>query len=752
MLNLLIVESPAKSKTIKRILQKNSQDIWNVVASRGYIKNLPKEYGLKFGGDGEFDAQWVYEKGKKKFISDLKEKIDTYGEIYIATDDDIEGEKIAYDLVSELKIENRYKRVVFKSITQEDILLGIASPRELDSNKYEIACNRRYIDRDEGYGISEVLRFDFKKKGIGFPKNLGVGRAISPALHIIAENDALIKDFIPEDYVRIKIRYLKDNIAFEYLDSTRYLYNNRDDQIALGLFKRQVSKSSHTVVGFTPKQEEVLPPPPLYTATLQSSAFNIWGFSGKETMQLAQELYENGIITYHRTDSNEISDTAYNQTVDYLYEIMDEDDVYDAKRKYKKRELSENSHEAVRPSSIKKETAPENIRSYAIETFSFEMNNKHKFLYELIWYRTIAVQMASAIYDRSILKLDAGGNILELRSNVIATVDSQETDEPKKMLGWLKLKEGLLKKSTTIEGEEYKDREVVLPRLYEFDKVDVLEISEYSTKTQAPRRYGEGRFTTTIEKLGIARPSTLATIIPSLIDKGCIHKVQGVLHLKKLGEVADEWVSEHCEWLNSAKGVKEFDMLLNATDKSDKQEQNKILFEYHEKINILKEKINFKEKNEQVTEASQAQIKIAKKIAIKNKVVIPEEAYGDSKKMSLFIQEHIKNNNEEEKLYLGACPECKKGKIIENEKAFGCNQFFKGCKFTVWKNASISYLKKLSVNADDEYLKNIVKLYIEGSPLFNPNVKLSENKQGVYFLLEKKEKNWAIAIKFKINV
>jgi DNA topoisomerase-1 len=748
--NLVIVESPAKAKTIKKILSSYNKAIrWDVVASRGYIKNLPKEYGLDFSS-GSISAKWVYEPGKKQFISDLKKKINMYEEIYIATDDDTEGEKIAYDLVEELEISNKYKRVTFGSITEKAIISGINNPRNVSEKKYKIACSRRYVDRDEGYGISDVLRFDFAQKEIQFPNNIGVGRAISPALHLIAEVERDIKNFEPEEYIRVKIRYQKDNCAFEYMSPTRYLINNRDDNISLALFKRKITTNIHQVVSYIPKLEEVAPPEPLYTATLQSSAFYVYGMSGKQTMRLAQELYENGAITYHRTDSNMISDDAYQEIVEYLYDTQNPDDVLDEKRKYKKRKNTEEAHEAIRPSRIIEETAPKNIQTYMLANYDFEMSSEHLKIYELIWFRTLATQMVNAIYDRSVVKIDAGGERFEIHANsLVATTkvinedDELESVTVNQASGWMKLKGTMLQRSITEEGEEYKNKEVIIPPMSPLDELRVLEISDFRTSTKAPYRYGEGRFTKTIEKLGIARPSTLDSIIPSLENKGLIFRVNGIIFIKKLGMVVDEWVDTYCPWLNSIEGVRAFEEAMEKEENSD-DEKVSMLYEYHEKINALKEEIGYLDKENQIRPPSDAQILIAKQLAIKKGLVIKEELYSDASKMSEFIAKHMPSKDKKDGI--GTCPACKKGSIVENSKAFGCNKFSDGCKFTIWKESSLALLMKFGINADEDFLKEVIAAAISGSPIFNQNV-IVGGKDGAYIDIKKTSKGYSLYFK-----
>ncbi|MDD3466322.1 MAG: DNA topoisomerase [Campylobacterales bacterium] len=750
MANLMIVESPAKAKTIKKILEKTiPEKKWDVVASRGYIKNLPKEYGLNITTDG-VDAKWVYEPGKKQFIEELKKKVGLYTEIYIATDDDTEGEKIAYDLVEALAVESVYKRVSFCSITERAIKEAIENPRSVSEKKYKLACSRRYVDRDEGYGISDVLRFDFKRNGLSFPQNLGVGRAISPALHLIADVERDIKQFEPEEYVRVKIRYLKDNHTFEFMSPTRYLINNRDDNIALSLFKRKINKGFHEVVTYISKLEEVLPPEPLHTATLQSAAFYTFGMSGKEVMTIAQELYENGAISYHRTDSNLLSDEIYVEIVEYLYDTQSPDDVYDEKRKYKARKNTENSHEAIRPARVCKDTEPGKIEKFLDKEYGFVMGEKHRKIYDLIWYRTIATQMTSAIYDRSTVKIEANGERFDIRANALVSTVKKEDENGNvteqtifQPSGWMKLKGTLLMKSITEEGEEFKNKEVILPTMSPLDEIRVLEISEFRTSTKAPYRYGEGRFIKTLEKLGIARPSTLDSIIPSLEKKELIHRINGVIFIKKLGLVVDEWVGKYCAWLNSIEGVRAFE---EAMEQEENGESNiGILYEYHEKINKLKADMGYLEKNETDQLPSDAQILFAKQIAIKKGLIIKEECYLSAVSMSEFINANIEKSTES-KTKVGNCPECGKGNVFENTKAFGCSRFKDGCKFTLWKESNISLLEKFGINADEEFLKEVVQAALGKKPIFSAQI-FYKNKNGAYIDIHKGEKSWVLKIK-----
>jgi len=360
MKNLIIVESPGKTKTIYNILTKKG-GYWKVIATRGYIKNLPKgKMGLHVGDD-TFSADWEFVKGKKKLIDDIKKDIDLYENIYIATDDDPEGEKIAFDLIDEIGIWNNYKRITFTSITPDAVLDAIENPRSIDKSICSTAKNRRYVDRDEGYGISDLMKKDFKNNGISFPAELATGRVIAPTLQMLVDVEKQIKTFVPEEYIRVKIRYAKDGVKFEFLDTKRFMYASTEDQIALKLFKNKILLPFHEVIGHIPKLEEIAPPEPLYTATLQSSVFYTYGYNGKKTMSLAQDLFDNGLITYHRGDSNVISDKGFEEIMDYLYDSQHEDDILDEKRVYKKRKNAKESHEAIRPAVISVDTSLPNI-------------------------------------------------------------------------------------------------------------------------------------------------------------------------------------------------------------------------------------------------------------------------------------------------------------------------------------------------------------------------------------------------------
>lgn len=712
--NLLIVESPHKIKTISKYL-KNVEGNWKVEASLGYITILPpKEYGLEFIGES-VKAKWVYDEGKSKIISHLKELAEEATDVYIATDDDRAGEKIAKDLVEKLKLKE-YFRVTFNEITQTAIIRGLSNPRKVDSTIAEAESIRAIIDREVGYPISEIIRYDFREQGIIAPSTLGVGRSISAALHILAENKKEVDAFEEEEYIRLKVWYQKGGQQFQAIDKTRFMVENNDNMQQMRLVKEQLERNEHVVSSYSPNSEERMPPEPLYTAELQNSAFNLYRFSQKHTMKLAQILYQFGYITYMRTDSNNISDEAYEAIVQYLYENYDEDDVLETKRKYKPRPNAKEGHEACRPTKFTKEYAPENIINIWKES-NDKLILEHVAdclkLYELIWYRTLATQMQNAIKDVSNVKIEIAGNVLDITANNIIEA-KLEDGSTKKLLGWMSLKEKLLRKSTLNEGEEWLDNDIYLPTFQDGERLSVIEVTEVRSHTKTPKQFGLGRFAKKCESAGIARPSSLDGIVPSLERKKCIQVASdGIIRVKKLGLVVDDWVTQNCSWLNNVENAKIFEDTLDAIEKGEYPNPEGFIHEYHQRVEDLKEIIGYVSYDEQPP--SQEQRDFAFKIAEEKGIILGDEVLTSREKLSTFIENNI---DKKERLdTLGKCPECD-GQVVENDKAFGCNKWKENnCKFTIWKEKAHNFFGIYQKEINDSYLRELIMAAIRNKPL-----------------------------------
>jgi DNA topoisomerase-1 len=732
--DVMIVESPPKAKTIAKLFRNDPNYNIRVYATKGYVIDLPKdEYALSYE-DAKVNVKWVYSEGSRKIISEIKKAVQNAREVYISTDDDREGEKIAKDIIEKLKLVN-YKRVVFTSITKKKIIEGINNPRSIDENMTESSFTRRVIDREIGYPVSNIMKYDFTKNKIIVPPNIGCGRVISPALHILSLNQKSIDDFEVEEYKRIKVRYIKDGVSFHSIHDTRFKIESDANMLQLKLVKEQMMNNSHKVIRYTPKNREEKPPEALNTVTLQQSASNLYGFRGKYTMQLAQLLHENSFITYHRTDITTQSEETFQEILNYLNEHFNEDDILHTKRRFKKRkEHAQGAHEAIRPININDDFHPDNIISYWEKNDLFDKTKKDKYkfnidhmlLYEIIWYRTLATQMVDAVYDASEAVIDIADNRLKLNANKIKTIKLYEGGE-KTLYGWLLLKAELLRKSTLVnEDNEYYFDETVIPEFKEGEELEVVEITDIDGETRAPYHYGEGRFIKKLDSAGLVRPSTLATVLPSLEKKKYIRFEGKVIKITRLGQIVDEWVSEKAFWLNDLELAKSFqDSLDRISEGKPEDGDEELIMQYHERVEALKEEVGFIEYKDRTPE--EWQIEKAMKIAKDNNIIISDEVLNSKEN----IENFIRNNTEKQEFEsYGTCPACGKGKVKKNIKAYGCTNFKNGCKFTIWRNSIEKFFKIFCVQVTDAYVDNLIIAALKKKPLLYDGL---VNKKGEKF-------------------
>lgn len=676
---LLIVESPNKAETISSYL-KNSSDRWIVFATKGHILDLPeRELGLQFENNRVL-GKWEVIKDKKTIVKKLAELAAKAAEIYIATDDDREGEKIAFDAIKRAKIK-KYKRVVFHEITKKEVIDKLyENIREIDKNIVEAARVRRFIDREVGYPISTIIKKDFIKRG---EKELprGVGRVLSPALHLLVEREEQINNFVPEHYRRIAIEYIKNGIHFRVTNKIQFKKEHEkelNDMISI------LHKAPHMVYDYKRKTEDVSPKKPLITSTLQYGGWYLYGIRPSQTMKIAQELFEWGYITYHRTDSYRISDDAFEDIVRLLYEKYGEEYTLGIKRKYKNKSSAHDAHEAIRPTIFTEDRFPKKVAKR-----DARFTELHAHIYEFIWYRTLATQMKDAIYDASEVTISIDGKYFEAKAN-------------KRLFdGWERLMGHLIKLSDSGEDEEsWKEREVRLPEFTIGEELLPLDIFTTEHKTTRPKRYGIGRFITTLDNKGIARPSTLDTIVDNLENKKYITLHKGMIYPTDLGMKVDRWVSENCPWLNNIEHAKIFEEKLDAIEKGEIENGDEIIFEYHNLVKELEEKFGINTHSEEV---SSAQRELIEKIAKEKDIEVGKDIFKNKKLANAFIKQHLKNRE------LGTCPQCKKGTAIKGEKGIYCNRYKDGCIFYISKKALESFFNTIKVDLASIEGEKIIK-------------------------------------------
>jgi len=493
---LVIVESPAKSKTIEKYLGKG----YKVMSSIGHIRDLPKTNKDAVDIEGGFIPRYIVSPGKEKVIEGLQEAAKKADEILLASDPDREGEAIAWHVAEAIKEQNKnIKRVAFNEITEEAVKQAIEHPRQLDMNLKEAQEARRVLDRLVGYELSGLI---WKKVRYG----LSAGRVQSPALRIVMEREREIRAFIPEDFFVLTARLQKNKNLIPFTCTKE----PKEEKEATNI-KKIGESHNWQVTSIKESETKRSPKPPFTTSTLQQTASTRLGFTPSRTMGAAQKLYEAGHITYMRTDSTTLSAQAQKHIIALLNKDFGKD--YVSPRSYKtKSKSAQEAHEAVRPSNFSKRAAGNTA--------------DQKALYELIWERAIASQMSDATLKRT-----------KLIANVVG---AKEVIPDFAVNGSRVIFDGWLKVDTRARGE---DTEV--PKLAEGDSLKCKEVDVEAKQTQPPNRYTEAGLIKELEKRGIGRPSTYASIMNTIVQRGYVEKEGRTLIPTDTGDVVSTFLETH---------------------------------------------------------------------------------------------------------------------------------------------------------------------------------------------------------------
>ena len=483
--NLVIVESPAKAKTIEKFLGSD----FKVMSSYGHIRDLKKKE-LSIDKD-TLQPDYVIPKDKEELVKKLKESAKKAHKVWLASDEDREGEAISWHLCEVLGLdEASTNRIVFHEITKPAILAAIARPRHLDMNLVNAQQARRVLDRIVGFKLSPVLWRKVKPA-------LSAGRVQSVAVRLIVEREREIQQFNSEPYYRINAIFAITNANGSQSEVKAELdkrFDNHDDAIA---FLNQCKDSEFTVDSVTKKPLKRMPAPPFTTSTLQQEAARKLGFSVSQTMMVAQRLYENGLITYMRTDSVNLSKLCLNAAKEEIVKLYGEE--YSSTRNFHTHSKgAQEAHEAIRP-------------TYMSNT-SIDGTSQERRLYDLIWKRTAASQMAEAQIEKTTVAIAmTGNNELHFIAN----------GEVVKFDGFLKV----YRESTDDEQNEPKDEFAHnLPVIKEGDKLTRREITSTERYSQGPTRYTEASLVHKLEELGIGRPSTYAPTISTIQQRDYVQK------------------------------------------------------------------------------------------------------------------------------------------------------------------------------------------------------------------------------------
>ena len=534
---LVVVESPAKAKTIKKYLGAG----YEVLASKGHVKDLPKKMGIDF--ENGFKETYEVVPGKEKVLAELKLAAKDADDILLATDPDREGEAIAWHLAEELTGKPlKAKRVEFHEITKNGVLKGVASPRALDKNLYDAQRARRVLDRIVGYDVSALV---WSKLAFG----LSAGRVQSVALRLIVDKEREIEAFVPVEYWNIGAQLAKlvkanggggaasKKVPF----ATRLSQENGKklevtDGVTASRVKADLESATFRVAKVTTSERKRKPYAPYTTSKLQQDAVNRLGFGAKRTMQVAQGLYEGidlgkelgtvGLITYMRTDSTRVSPEALQGARDYATAKYGTDSIPKEPNVFKSKKNSQDAHEAIRPTSL--DYPPDAVRKH--------LKDEQFKLYKLIWERFIASQMKDAIFDQTSIDIEAKAKasayMLRASGRVL------------KFAGWLEVYGAGVEGEAQAGGEEPEDKttegaakaeepaegEASLPELKEGDTLELVSppgVLAEQKFTQPPARYNEGSLVRELEERGIGRPSTYAEIISKVQARDYVEKVDG---------------------------------------------------------------------------------------------------------------------------------------------------------------------------------------------------------------------------------
>jgi DNA topoisomerase I len=492
-MKLLIVESPSKAKTIEKYLGKD----FRVVASVGHIRDLPKNNKAAIDVPGGFIPHYEVVRGKEKVISEIKRLTKNADEVMLATDPDREGEAIAWHIKEALGLKTP-KRIVFHEITKEAVEEAVKNPREIDMHLKEAQEARRVLDRLVGYDLSGLI---WKKVRYG----LSAGRVQSPALRIIMEREREIRAFNPVTYWTISA-HLEDKKKHDLIFTCSEEPTNKKD---VEKILKEGESGSWKIKDIKETKVSRSPKAPFITSTLQQTASSRLGFAPSRTMSVAQRLYEAGLITYMRTDSTNLSAQAKKDIEAMIIKKYGKE-YLEHHTFAKKSKNAQEAHEAIRPTHMNVEIAG--------------INDEQKKLYRLIWQRTAATQMKSAEVMRTkVVSNIEGGSIPDFWLN-----------------GSRILFDGWTKADPAAQGED-----VILPELSIGDPLKLLAIDSDEKQTEPPPRYSDAGLIKELEKRGIGRPSTYASIIKTLEDRGYVDKIQKALHPTDTGEVVSTFLEEN---------------------------------------------------------------------------------------------------------------------------------------------------------------------------------------------------------------
>ncbi|EOX0543248.1 type I DNA topoisomerase [Campylobacter upsaliensis] len=651
--DLIIVESPAKARTISNFLGNK----YEVMASKGHIRDLPKtSFGIKIEED-HFVPEYRISKDHSALVKELKEKAAKAGQVYLATDEDREGEAIAYHIAKAIgKDENSLPRIVFHEITQSAIEHALKNPRKLDINSVNAQQTRRLLDRIVGYKLSPLL-------GQKIQRGLSAGRVQSAALKIIVDREKEIRAFVPLEYFSIDMIFSKDLeaelVEFDAKKLEKLSLTNKD---RAKLILEECQKAQFVVENIESKERKIAPPPPFMTSTLQQSASNRLGFTPKKTMMIAQKLYEGvkthqgtmGVITYMRTDSLNLAKEAVKSARELIKEhfgkeyLPSKENIYTTKSKG-----AQEAHEAIRPTNL----------SFTPELAAKYLEKDELRLYALIYNRFLACQMNPALSQSEGVFVRGGRALFKISGRRV-------------------LFEGFYK----VYGDMDKDK--ILP---EFKKAEVLKTQKLSMSnhfTEPPSRYSEAGLVKKLESLGIGRPSTYAPTISILSARDYVVIEKKQLKPNEIAFSVTELLEKNFSDIVDSHFTSNLENTLDeiAENKADWQETlREFYYPFMRKIeegkSTIKSQKTFTKLDEKCPQCG-------------SELAVRKGRYGEFIACLAFpkcrYSRNLKEDNTEKKETKKAngigvkCPKCKDGEVVERfsrrGKFYGCNHYPK-CDF-----------------------------------------------------------------------
>jgi len=517
---LVIVESPAKAKTISKFLGRG----FAVKASMGHVRDLPRsQFGVDI--DHGFTPKYITVRGQGKTLQELRKAVKDAERVYLATDPDREGEAISWHLAEVLGLDiNSPNRIEFNEITKAAVQSAIKNPRPIDTNLVDAQQARRVLDRLVGYKLSPLLWSKVKR-------GLSAGRVQSVALRIICDREQEIEAFRPEEYWTITAVFSPSATgkAKESFEAKLHRIDGdkvevKDEATARSIVAR-LSHAQFAVTAVSRKERRRNPAPPFTTSTLQQEASRRLGFTARRTMTVAQQLYEGldigpegtvGLITYLRTDATRVSEEAQAEARRFIEEQYGRDFVPAKPYQYKNKEGAQGAHEAIRPTSVLRK--PDDLKPY--------LNRDQLRLYRLIWERFVASQMAPAVFDTLTVDIEGGGGVFRATGSTV------------KFPGFMAV-------YTEARDDEASEAEEALPPLEEGQRLKCLRVDPHQHFTQPPPRYSEAMLVKTLEELGIGRPSTYVQIIDTIQRRGYVTVKEKRFVPTELGKIIVDLLKEY---------------------------------------------------------------------------------------------------------------------------------------------------------------------------------------------------------------